>query len=330
MRLTRRGYAVVGVVVLALALGAWFGERALNAIVAPAVVALALAAAQAYRADEPSVERIVPAPGFPGDVRTVRLNVDVDGTAVVRDRLGDGLSPRSVQRTIAGETSVEYEVELRERGAHDLGPVAVTVRDVFGLVTREFDAGATGNVLVYPRVVPLGNPGAFAGLVDREGSRDRQAFDALREYVSGDSLRDVHWKTSAKRGNDDLVVMEFAAEDEGGVAVVGEAPDDGEGRNADAMAEATASVVAYLLDHGVEVELAVPAGSLDPGLGDRHRREVLELLAVTPPGRVSPADVEDAEVVVTAEGGEATVEVLGQTVPFDRLTGEVAAREVVA
>lgn len=320
MRLTRRGWALVGVIALSIALGAWFGERALNAIVAPSVVALVLAAAQLYRADAPAVDRIVPAPGHPGEDRTVRLRVEADGTAVVTEPLDDGLSPDRVERTVVEDGTIEYEVRLGRRGPQRLGPATVTARDVFGLVTGRHETGPTDELLVYPRVVPLVNPGPFAGLVDRAGSPDRHAFDSLREYVPGDSLRDVHWKTSAKRDGDDLVVMEFATQDEGGVTIVAEATDDPAGENADAMASAAASVLTYLHNHGIEVELVAPNDRLDTGIGDRHRQDALELLAHAPAGNVPPDAHERADVRVSASGGEAVVEVLGRRVPFDRLT----------
>lgn len=320
MRLTRRGWALVAVVVLSVAMGAWFGERALNAIVAPSVVALLLAAAQVYRADAPGVDRIVPAPGHPGEERTVRLDVDADGTAVVTEALGDGLSPDRIERSVLDGDSIEYAVRLERRGPQRLGPATVTSRDVFGLVTGTDETGLVDELLVYPRVVQFVNPGPFAGLVDRAGSPDRDAFESLREYVSGDSLRDVHWKSSAKRDGDDLVVMEFATQDEGGVTIAAEATHDPAGENADEMAAAAASVLAYLHDHGIEVELVAPNGQLDGGIGDRHRQDAFELLARTPAGTVPPDAADRADIRITADGGEAAVEVLGQRVPFDRLT----------
>jgi uncharacterized protein (DUF58 family) len=153
---------------------------------------------------------------------------------------------------------------------------------------------------------------------------DRQAFDRLREYAPGDSLRDVNWKTTAKYG--DIVVTEYAAEDQGAVTVVGEAAADGSGDDADAMASAVASVVTYLLDAGIEVEVVVPGGELEAGIGDRQRRATLELLARTPHGRVAEGAVADADVHVVADG-ETTVEVRGADVRFGDLVGD---REVVA
>jgi uncharacterized protein (DUF58 family) len=112
--------------------------------------------------------------------------------------------------------------------------------------------------------------------------------------------------------------MEFAAESEGGITVVCEAspgPDGG----ADAMATAAASVVSHLLDAGAEVELVVPDGSLDLGVGDRQRRAAYELLARTSPGRVDAEALDAADVRIVANG-EVTVHSGDRSIPFDRLT----------
>ena len=329
MMLTRRGAVVALAAVVAFGVGTAFGQPGLNAVAVPAVAGLLVGALEVWRTERPRVERIVPAPGFPGDARTMRLDVDVDGLATVRDRLGSGLRPREHAVALGGSDRVEYEVDLARRGVHEVGPAAVTVRDALGLFAREYAYRSTDDLLVYPSVRPVTAGGPFASLVERSGTPERSAFDGLREYVPGDALRDVHWTSSAKR--DDLVVMEFAAEDEGAVSVVAEATPDPDGATVDEMATAAASVVAHLLDAGVEVELVAPGGRLEPGLGERQRRAAFELLARTPPGRVEADALERADVRVVA-AGETTVAVDGRTIPFERLVDGSAqfSREVPA
>ncbi len=316
MMLTARGAVVTVAALGAFAVGAVFGQPGLNAVAAPAIIGLLVGFVQVWRADRPRVERILPGPGFPGDTRTMCLDVDASGPTTLRDRLGAGLRPRTHVATLGGGGRVEYDLELARRGVHEVGPTTVTVRDALGLVTHDYTYRDTDDLLVYPAVEPVTAGGVFAGLVERSGSPERSAFDSLREYVPGDALRDVHWKSSAKR--DGLVVMEFAAEDEGAVSVVAEATADPDGANADAMAAAAASVVAHLLDAGVEVELVAPGGRLDAGLGERQRRAAFELLARTPPGRVETEALERADVRIRADDG-ATVEVGDRRVPFERL-----------
>jgi uncharacterized protein (DUF58 family) len=323
MRPTRRGIVVALATLGAFVAGATFGARALNAVAAPSLVALGYALVAVWRADRPTVERIVPPAGHPGDGRTMRLDVAADGRVELEDRLPTGLRPGSFSTAVTGDGHVEYEVEYARRGSHTVGPLTLRVTDPLGLLTRTYRYESTKDVLVYPTVTPITDGAPLARLVDQAGMPDRQAFDHLREYTPGDALRDVNWKTTAKYG--DMVVTEYAAEDQGAVSVVGEATPDGSGANADAMASATASIVSYLLDMGIEVELVVPRGDLEAGLGDRQRQAALSLLARTPPGRVSGEAVANADIHVLADG-ETSVEVRGADVHYaDLVDGREAA-----
>ncbi|MFD1511673.1 DUF58 domain-containing protein [Halomarina rubra] len=318
MRLTRRGTLVALATLGAFVAGATFGARALNAVAAPSLVAFAYAVVVVWRTDQPRVERLIPPAGHPGETRRMQFNVATSGTAELTDRLPAGLRPRSHTTPLLGDDHVEYDVEYARRGAHAVGPLTIRITDPLGLVARRFRYENDKEVLVYPAVTAITDGGALAGLVDQSGMPDRQAFDRLREYAPGDPLRDVNWKTTAKYGN--LVVTEYAAEDQGAVTVVGEATPDGTGDNADAMADAVASIVTYLLDVGIEVEVAVPGGELPAGVGDRQRQAALDLLARTPPGQVGTDAIANADVHVVAEG-ETTVEVRGADVRYADLVG---------
>lgn len=301
--LTRRGRIVLAATVLAFVMAGLFGPRSLNAVVAPALVAFAIGAYRLSAAERPLVERVSPEAGFPGDARTVELRVEggTDLPAAVEDRVGDGLAAKSdnrVEVTLDRER-VTYEVELLKRGVHEIGPSSVTITDDFGLLARELRYPDRSEAVVYPEVVELAGPGRYdlAAFPEAERARSRQEFDRVREYERGDSLRDIHWKTSAKRPHDELVVKQFVDEtDPGGITLVAEGPT---GR-ADEVATAAASVAAYLLDAGMSVGVVVADGSVPEGSGPRHRREVLALLARTGAGEVESETRERADVRVRA------------------------------
>jgi uncharacterized protein (DUF58 family) len=318
MKLTRRGTGVLGIGLLAFFLGTVFGARALDAVVVPVIAVLAIALVQVWLTDRPKIERSVYEPGFPGEERTMRVRFDTNGIVSVTDRLGDGLRPGMVERTVAGETTIAYDVELAQRGVKDIGPLSVSTRDSLGLITTEHHYTEFEPLLVYPSMRQIASPGLISGMVETEGRIERQTFDQLREYAPGDSLRDIHWKTSAKH-QDDFYVVEYSHGDEEHISIAAEATADHSGVSVDAMATATASIVTYLLDHGAEVQLAVPNGSIDEETSDR-RQEILTLLARTRPGRVSMEAVESADIYVLGEGGQATIEVDGQRIPFGQLT----------
>lgn len=320
MRPTRRAAVLAALCALALALGWRFGPRALNALVAPALVALAAGVVQVRGIDRPTVRRSQPAPGFPGETRTMELGIETDAprAATVNEEIGDGLSATDATDASAGsiETSlpatVTYDVTLDRRGEHRLGPAEVVVSDALGLFERTFGYSQRTAVLVYPARHELSGVAAFAGL-DAASAEERGTFDGLREYIPGDALRDVHWATSAKR--DDLVVVEFATESEAGVTIAAEAAPG----CADAMAAAAASIAHHLLDTGVAVSLVLPEARIDRAGGAPQRARVLGALARTGAGRLRETTAGDAGIHVHARPTGVRVAVEGREIDFEGL-----------
>jgi uncharacterized protein (DUF58 family) len=311
MRPTRRGVAVLAVAVAALLVSARFGQPGLTAVAGPLLVGLVAAAVQVRWSGAPTVERGRLRRGFPGETKPVEFRVDGGGIATVTDRLSEGLDGETTVRKSLPAT-VSYRVAYTGRGEQRAGPVEVTLTDALGLVAERYTIVSTTDVLVYPPVYRLGGTDAFARTFTPE-SEDRQSFDRLREYVSGDSLRDVHWKSSAKR--EDLLVKEFAdSRSDRSVLVAAEA----ERGHADEMAVAAATITTAALESGLAVELAVPNGAVEQGYGDTHRTRLLELLARADAGRTDRAD--DADVVVTAGGDGVTVSVDGHRRSFADVT----------
>lgn len=314
MNLTRRGIVVAVAAVVSVVLGASFGARSLDVVAVPALAVLAFAVGQVALTDRPQVELTIPRPGAPGDARTIGIQVDMNAIATVTDRI-DGVSPETVELAVNGDGSIEYDVTLSRRGVHAVGPLSVTVRDPLGLITERYQYTGFDPVVVYPETQRLTATAAFSSLTEAQGAIERQEFERLREYAPGESLRNVHWKTSAK--HQDLFVVEHTRGGETGVSVVAESI-AGE-NNADAMASAAASIICFLLEHDVSVDLTVPNGRLERGQIN-SRQPVLELLANASPGRVPTEHVESADVYVFGERGRATVEIDDDRIPFERLT----------
>jgi hypothetical protein len=116
-------------------------------------------------------------------------------------------------------------VELPEmpRGVHTVGPVTYERTDPVGLMSRRHEVGDALELLVSPQVTDVA---VFAGGLanDLDGATSQQlsmsdlAFHALREYVPGDDLRHVHWRSSAKAGQ--LLVRQFHETRRGHVTVL--------------------------------------------------------------------------------------------------------------
>lgn len=110
------------------------------------------------------------------------------------------------------EIVVETGIDLPRRGVHTVGPVRVVRQDPCGLLRWSTRAGRALELYVRPRTVPVESlgPGRVSdvdGVASDEISMSDLAFHALREYVRGDDLRHVHWRSSAKA--DRLLVRQY-------------------------------------------------------------------------------------------------------------------------
>ena len=315
MRLTTRGRVTLGVAVAAVAMAWLFGARSLNAVAVPALVAVGAAVVQVRLADRPSVERSNPRAGFPGETRPVTVSLTGSRGTIVRatDSLPSGLS--STNNTVSGSlpTTHTYEVTLADRGRQTIGPLAVDIRDVFGLVTRAVEIGDPTDVLVYPEIRDVTGSSVLAAELETARRPERQEIDQLREYVPGDPLRDINWKASAKR-LPDLIVTEFVGrETTETIRVAASADRD----TADATASAVASVTLFFLQAGLDVGVSTPDGHLDPSKGEAHRSELLGLLAETGSGTVEERIWANADVQVAGEDGTVTLAADGRVSTFE-------------
>lgn len=323
LTLTYRGALLLAVTAGCLALAATFGGRSLNAVVAPAVVALGAAVLTVWRAPTPSIERTVPPDGHPGETHPVRLEVADCGAGIYRlcDEVSGGLAAAGETHDVTDSAeTISYELRYQHRGDHRLGPPSVAVTDALGLVERTFTAAEEpGQVLVYPAIVdpPRAVRSLLESVVDVDHRPGRDEFDALREYVRGDSLRDVHWKSSARRPGDDLVVKEFDDRAPTDAVRIAVAP-TGNRDAVDAAARAAASVATMLFQEGVEVGLDTPNATLEPAVGPEHRTAILATLARLTAGQ---CDAAEATVRITTSRGDAQVHADGRSVPFATDTG---------
>lgn len=325
MRLTRRGMALVGVCVGGFALAGLFGARSLNAVVLPALIALVAGALQVRALSPPTVERDVPRDDFVGETHEVTLrfrDVDRPFVGTVTDELDDGLaSDTAAATTTVGDEPVTYEVAYERRGEQHVGPARVVGRDVLGLFETELRCSGRDSLLVYPTVYGIAGWAQRDLFALRETDRtdERAEFDSLREYVRGDALRDVHWKSSAKR--DDLVVQEFAADqDVTSITVAGGADADG----VDRLAEAVASFAVALHDADIPVTLSLPNGRVDADTDLTGRTRLLEHCARVVEGAV-PTD--EADIVVEARDAGVEVRLGDRYVSFDDLRSGVPTSE---
>lgn len=222
MIVTLRGWGLAVAGVALVASGFLFGYPELAVLGGISLVAVVVALLHAALRPELEVKRSVdPDRVSRGESSTVTLTIRNIGrfgaaTLLAHDRCGWGRHstatvPVPLLRLRHGRsTDVTYPVPTQRRGVVGVGPLQITRRDPLGLVSLTRGQGDTSTIWVYPKShlmqsVPAGISRSLDGRLDRV-PHGAITFDALREYVIGDELRHVHWRTSAKVG--ELMVRE--------------------------------------------------------------------------------------------------------------------------
>lgn len=184
-------YLSVGLV----AVGRWWAQRVLGAV---------------------SYSRRYPERVFWGERPLVQLDVRNNGLLPVlwlhvHDSLPIELrSPNFFQHALSllprERASFTYELECRQRGYYHLGPLTVETGDLLGTarLSRAYEAPDT--VVVYPRIIPLAGLDLPSRTLYGSLRSKQRIFEdparilGVRDYVPGDSLRQMAWKTSAVVG----------------------------------------------------------------------------------------------------------------------------------
>ena len=105
-----------------------------------------------------------------------------------------------------------FTIPTQRRAVLTLGPVRSVRADPIGLLQRQVSWTEPEDIYVHPRTVRLANETTgllrdLEGLTTRDISNDDVAFHALREYVPGDDLRHVHWRSTARANR--LMIRQF-------------------------------------------------------------------------------------------------------------------------
>lgn len=113
----------------------------------------------------------------------------------------------------AKETKIiTYEIQAMRRGYYRVGPMLLTTGDLFGFTERNARLAAD-YLTIYPRIVPLHRLGftsrlPFGTLLSKQRLfEDPARPSGVRNFRSGDSLRYVNWKVSARK--EELLVKTF-------------------------------------------------------------------------------------------------------------------------
>lgn len=199
---------------------------------------------------------------------------------VVEDEIPPALGGRrpTLLRPITPGTAREVRTSIvpSARGHHRLGPVRVTSTDPFGLFRATIRLDRVDELIVIPRLEPLGGPTGAPGATigGRSGmrrvARGVEDFSSMREYRQGDDLRRIHWPSVARRG--ELMIRQDENPSRSRTSMFIDARERAAGRHGDGPFERMISVAASIgvreIREGAGLRVAttiLPPRSVDEG-----------------------------------------------------------------
>lgn len=118
----------------------------------------------------------------------------------------------------SSQKGLEYQVRPTERGEYHFGKLNIYVCSPFGLIARRFWFEEGVMVPCYPSFIQLrkynlmaiSNNLSMYGIKKIRKLGHTMEFEQIKEYVSGDDLRTINWKATAKKNQ--LMVNQFQDE----------------------------------------------------------------------------------------------------------------------
>jgi uncharacterized protein (DUF58 family) len=215
-RLTGRGIAVLAGAVVSYVAGWVFGTRELAALALALACSLPLALALAWWASRGQVAltRRLPARATAGERLQAAVSLEPAPslvTASLVERAAGLGDPVAELVRDGGRLAGSWSVADPPRGRYPLAPELV-LEDPLGLARVRVAIEPAALLRVEPRLVELA-PARGPGPVERDGIRHAFASNVgdgiagVRDHEVGESLRHVHWRTTARRGR--LTVREL-------------------------------------------------------------------------------------------------------------------------
>jgi len=225
--LTRRGRVILGLG-FGVYIAAWaFGSKPLYPVATGLLLVVLVAWAWVRLADRPFRVRRGWGDGehVEGDDVPVVAELEATGSVMpaavtLAERVGRLGEQRHSFRRNGRRMFVRYVLEGVPRGRYVFTDVRAELSDPFALERAVAPLPAPGALLVYPRLARLGRLFSESGTRSHDGRRlllrRHTGFElhSVREYERGESLRRVHWPSTARRGQLMVKELEDAPRDE--------------------------------------------------------------------------------------------------------------------
>ena len=188
---------------------------------------------------------------------------------------------------------IKYDYICFKRGEYKMGPFVVYFFDPLNLFFFKRLYHVYSGVVVYPQIFRIDKFPPLTrsilpwfGIETARSSGDDDEFYGVREYKEGESVKKIHWISSARKNK--LIVKQFQLQSFFGTTIIfnlEKAKNIGQGKEsvAEYIIKIAASVAKYLTDRGVSIELLAHIGEivhLPFNKGQDHLENILRVLAV--------------------------------------------------
>lgn len=310
-----------------LVLGAVFGWLAFALLGAGLLAAVVFAAITVARPSQLVVDREIQPPRVPkGSPAIAFLTFANRGRRTIPVTVATQHFSEQQVRTVipklrGGERGTRaYRLPTTRRGIYDVEPVEIARNDpwaMFRLVRRYAD---TERIWIYPRLLafrnlPSGQTRHLEGPSADISPHGSITFHRMREYVPGDDLRLVHWRSSAKAGQL-LVKLNVDTSQPYTVVLFDQRPNRYTVDSFEDAVDVTASVVVASSAGKAPVELRLTDGTV---LGGPRSRNVTALIDHLTGVRADPAGdlIGRLAPLRWSRGGTSLVVVTGAVDPND-------------
>ncbi len=171
-------------------------------------------------------ERITPDKLSNGDENEIRISVQSFYTLPISLRIFDELPHQFQKRDLEFNTSlhsgeekiIQYLLRPVKRGEYSFGAVNILVQSPLNLISRRFRFSSDKMVPVYPSYLQMRKYELLAisqrltetGIKKIRRIGHNQEFELIKEYISGDDIRTVNWKATARKSR--LMVNQYQDE----------------------------------------------------------------------------------------------------------------------
>lgn len=143
----------------------------------------------------------------------IKNNTSLSYQIRIEDEVPDGLPLADytikMQLPSQGNVVAKYTVTPLKRGEYQFGKIRIFISAIMGIFSRRISIDAEQKIAVYPSVLQLKKHqlstvkrmAAFAGNKKMNRPGHSYEFDQIKDYVQGDDLRYINWKSTGKTGS---------------------------------------------------------------------------------------------------------------------------------